>query len=72
MSEDAKQGNRSMSVVGYVRVSTREQNPASQEAGLRTAGASRVSVDRGVNIRGLTETVVMERESHHSGQHTER
>ena len=36
-----------MSVVGYARVSTRAQNPASQEAELRTADASRVFVDRG-------------------------
>ena len=36
-----------MSVVGYARVSTREQNPEAQEAELREAGASRVFVDRG-------------------------
>lgn len=40
-----------MSVVGYARVSTREQNPASQEAELRAAGASRVFVDRGESSR---------------------
>lgn len=36
-----------MSVVGYARVSTREQNPEAQEAELRAAGADRVFVDRG-------------------------
>lgn len=34
-------------VVGYARVSTREQNPASQEAALVRAGAGRVFTDRG-------------------------
>lgn len=38
-------------VVGYARVSTREQNPAAQEAELRTAGATRVFVDRGESSR---------------------
>ena len=32
-------------VVGYARVSKRDQNPAAQEAELRAAGASRVFVD---------------------------
>lgn len=36
-----------MKVVGYARVSTREQNPDAQEAELRAAGAFRVFVDRG-------------------------
>lgn len=36
-----------MYVVGYARVSTREQNPEAQEAELRAAGADRVFVDRG-------------------------
>lgn len=40
-----------MNVVGYARVSTREQNPAAQEAELRAAGASRVFVDRGESSR---------------------
>lgn len=40
-----------MSVVGYARVSTREQNPAAQEAELREAGAERVFVDRGESSR---------------------
>lgn len=38
-------------VVGYARVSTREQNPAAQEAELRAAGATRVFVDRGESSR---------------------
>lgn len=40
-----------MSVVGYARVSTREQNPAAQEAELRGAGATRVFVDEGESSR---------------------
>lgn len=40
-----------MSVVGYVRVSTREQSPEAQEAELRAAGATRVFVDRGESSR---------------------
>ncbi len=38
-------------VVGYARVSKREQNPAAQEAELRAAGAVRVFVDRGESSR---------------------
>ena len=38
-------------VVGYARVSKREQNPAAQEAELRAAGATRVFVDRGESSR---------------------
>lgn len=38
-------------VVGYVRVSKREQNPAAQEAELRAAGAVRVFVDHGESSR---------------------
>jgi len=38
-------------VVGYARVSTREQNPAAQEAELRAAGAARVFVDQGESSR---------------------
>ena len=38
-------------VVGYARVSTREQNPAAQEAELRAAGAVRVFVDQGESSR---------------------
>lgn len=34
-------------IVGYARVSTREQNPEAQEAELRAAGATRVFVDHG-------------------------
>lgn len=40
-----------MTVVGYARVSTREQNPAAQEAELRAAGAERVFVDHGESSR---------------------
>lgn len=38
-------------VIGYARVSTREQNPEAQEAELRAAGAARVYVDRGESSR---------------------
>lgn len=38
-------------VVGYARVSTREQNPASQEAALVRAGAGRIFTDRGESSR---------------------
>jgi DNA invertase Pin-like site-specific DNA recombinase len=38
-------------VVGYARVSTREQNPDAQEAALRSAGAGRVFVDHGESSR---------------------
>ena len=40
-----------MTVVGYARVSTREQTPAAQEAELRAAGAERVFVDHGESSR---------------------
>lgn len=39
------------SLVGYARVSTRDQNPGSQEAALREAGCARVFVDRGESSR---------------------
>lgn len=38
-------------VVGYARVSRREQNPQAQEAELRAAGAARVFVDHGESSR---------------------
>ncbi|MGL4173653.1 MAG: recombinase family protein [Actinomycetota bacterium] len=38
-------------IVGYARVSTRDQNPDAQEAELRAAGAARVFVDRGESSR---------------------
>ena len=38
-------------LVGYARVSKREQNPEAQEAELRAAGASRVFVDHGESSR---------------------
>ncbi|MGO2520125.1 MAG: recombinase family protein [Microbacterium sp.] len=38
-------------IVGYARVSTREQNPAAQEAELRAAGAEKVYVDHGESSR---------------------
>ena len=38
-------------VIGYARVSTREQDPAAQEAELRAAGAVRVFVDHGESSR---------------------
>lgn len=38
-------------IVGYARVSTREQNPELQEAEIRAAGAERVFVDRGESSR---------------------
>ena len=40
-----------MNVIGYARVSKREQNPAAQEAELKAAGAVRVFVDRGESSR---------------------
>ncbi|GAB2528330.1 recombinase family protein [Paramicrobacterium agarici] len=39
------------SIVGYARVSTRDQNPAAQEAELRAAGAHRVFIDHGESSR---------------------
>jgi DNA invertase Pin-like site-specific DNA recombinase len=39
------------SIIGYARVSTREQDPASQISELRAAGAERVFVDHGVSSR---------------------
>ncbi|MFC5932172.1 recombinase family protein [Cryobacterium melibiosiphilum] len=38
-------------IVGYARVSKRDQSPAAQEAELRAAGAARVFVDHGESIR---------------------
>lgn len=40
-----------MSVIGYARVSTRDQNPSAQEAELKAAGAVRVFVDHGESSR---------------------
>lgn len=40
-----------MSIIGYARVSTREQTLASQEAKLREAGAERLFVDHGESSR---------------------
>lgn len=40
-----------MTIVGYARVSTREQNPGQQEAALKAAGAERVFVDKGESSR---------------------
>jgi len=40
-----------MTLVGYARVSTREQNPASQVAELEAAGCKRVFVDHGESSR---------------------
>ncbi|PVW02960.1 resolvase [Microbacterium sp. Gd 4-13] len=40
-----------MTVVGYARVSKRDQNPQAQEAELRAAGAVRVFVDHGDSSR---------------------
>ena len=40
-----------MAIVGYARVSTREQATDAQEAELRAAGAQRVFVDHGVSSR---------------------
>lgn len=38
-------------IIGYARVSTRDQNPDSQESELRAAGAARVYVDLGESSR---------------------
>ncbi|WP_431031223.1 recombinase family protein [Plantibacter sp. RU18] len=43
-----------MTIVGYARVSTREQNPAQQEAALTAAGAERVFTDRGESSRKIS------------------
>ncbi|WP_261625014.1 recombinase family protein [Nesterenkonia marinintestina] len=40
-----------MTIIGYARVSTREQNPESQEAELRAAGAAQVFTDHGESSR---------------------
>ncbi|MFT4187349.1 MAG: recombinase family protein [Aeromicrobium sp.] len=40
-----------MTLIGYGRVSTRDQNPDAQEAELREAGCSRVFVDHGESSR---------------------
>ena len=40
-----------MAMIGYARVSTREQNPDAQEQELRAAGAVDVYVDRGESSR---------------------
>lgn len=40
-----------MSLIGYARVSTRDQNPGSQEGALRTAGCERIFVDQGESSR---------------------
>lgn len=40
-----------MTIIGYARVSTREQNPQSQESELRAAGAARVFTDHGESSR---------------------
>ena len=40
-----------VAIVGYARVSTREQATDAQEAELRAAGAQRVFVDHGVSSR---------------------
>lgn len=39
------------SIIGYARVSTREQDPQAQEAELRGAGATRVFIDHGESSR---------------------
>jgi len=43
-----------MTIVGYARVSTREQNPAQQEAALTAAGAERVFTDHGESNRNIS------------------
>lgn len=40
-----------MALIGYARVSTREQNPESQEAELCAAGAEKIFVDHGESSR---------------------
>lgn len=40
-----------MALIGYARVSTREQNPEAQEAELRAAGAEKIFVDHGESSR---------------------
>ena len=38
-----------MNVIGYARVSKREQNPAAQEAELRAAGVAAINLDLDVD-----------------------
>ena len=40
-----------MAIIGYGRVSTREQNPQSQQAELEAAGAEKVFIDHGESSR---------------------
>ncbi|MBB4666610.1 DNA invertase Pin-like site-specific DNA recombinase [Microbacterium marinum] len=51
MTNTSDQVQQHANVVGYARVSKREQNPAAQEAELRAAGAGRVFVDHGESSR---------------------
>lgn len=44
-------GSVAVTIIGYGRVSTREQNPQAQEAELREAGAQRVFIDHGESSR---------------------
>ena len=41
-------------ILGYARVSTRDQNPAQQEAALKAAGAERIFVDHGESSRKVS------------------
>lgn len=45
------EGLRPVSLIGYARVSTRDQNPKAQEAELRAFGCVKVFVDHGVSSR---------------------
>lgn len=51
MTTTERQERAVSTVVGYARVSTREQNPQAQEAELRAVGAARVFVDQGESSR---------------------
>lgn len=50
-SDGPYRGEWRVNIVGYARVSTRDQNPAAQEAELRAAGAGRVFIDHGESSR---------------------
>jgi DNA invertase Pin-like site-specific DNA recombinase len=51
MAQTASDRAGTPNLVGYARVSTRDQEPGSQESALRAAGCSRVFVDHGESSR---------------------
>jgi DNA invertase Pin-like site-specific DNA recombinase len=51
MAQKASDDAGTRNLVGYARVSTRDQDPGSQESALLAAGCSRVFVDHGESSR---------------------